>query len=1676
MKPLISLHGRRFDRWGARLLLLASFAYTSVLSLMAQEPVSWWTPVAAPPGAASWAEPPAGRHYQLDRRAAWSVLQRAPVESGATPHPGAVVVLPRPDGRFERFEIVEAPVMAPELAARYPDIKTYVGRGLDDPAATVRVGWSAAGFYAQVLSAHGSYYVDPRQPGDAETHLSYFARDVRFAAPGFTCHVAGEAQPPARLSPDIARRAGPTLRSYRVAIATTGEFTTFHGGVAGALNAVVQIVNRLTGIYEVEVGVRLTLVANNDLVIFPNAATDPFTNADSFSMLFQVQPVLDSVIGPQNYDVGHVFGTDFAPNGVAFLRAACAPTLKGSGVSLAPNPVPDGSWVMVAAHELGHQFGANHTFNGINGGCGPNRNAATAYEPGSGTTIMSYSSICGPDNLKGLEMMDPYFHSISFDEITAHITGAGGSCAVTSSTGNNAPLVSAGTNYFIPARTPFRLTAQAADPDGDFVTYSWEQRDLGPATNLTAGDIGAGPLFRVFNPTSSPVRIFPKLDSLLTGTPSLGETLPVLGRTLNFRVTARDGRPGGGGVNTADMQLTVVSNAGPFLITAPGTSANYAGLQTVTWNVAGTTNAPINVSNVNIRFSVDGGRTFPILLAANTPNDGAETVDVPPVPTTRGRVMVEAVSNVFFDISDNDLVIPPGSQQADLQLSVFAPTVAAQGASFSYLLVVSNAGPDLAAPVVLTNYLPASVSLLSVSNSSGSVTVVPGAVELSSGVLSNGQTIELALTVRPNTLGFITNVATVSSSVPDPFPANNSALKVTSVVGPTPELFAAGAAVVEENFSPLNGVIEIGERVTVGFAIQNAGSVDAPAISAQLLPGGGVTSPSGAAVDYGTIPAGGVIERPMAFTATGTNGGTITAILLIRQAGIFVKTIPYSFPLPDVRTFTHPGGIVISNVNAASPYPSTITVTNLAGQIARVTVTLNKFSHSFPDDVDLALVSPTGQKAMLFSDAGGGQPVTNLVITLDDAATNALPDAFGLSGGNYRPADYEPGEHLIAPAPAGPYPSTFTVFNQQPPNGTWSLYVQDDTVGDAGSISGGWALQLATVAPLNPPGDLRLSLSASNTTTVVGVPLTYTLSVSNLGPAVANAVTVLDTLPAGSTFVDATVSQGGFTNLGGQVRFHLGSLATNAVATATLTVLPGQPGFLTNLAAASAARTELTPADNTASVVTTVEAPAPLIIADGAILVAEGNSPPNGAVDPGETVTVRLRLRNTGTADTTNLVATLQPAGGVQSPAGAQTYGVLVAGAGPGSADFSFTAANLTNGLITATLTLQDGAANLGLVQFVFSLGGSGRFSSTVPIIINDATNAAPYPSAIVVSNVAGVISRVAVVLSNFTHSFPDDVDVLLVGPLGERVVLMSDAGGSVAVNAITLTLDDAAAQSLPDVSGLTTGSFRPTNHAGDAEAADVWPAPAPGGPYAGALAEFAGTDPNGVWSLYVRDDSGGDAGVIAGGWALLIETVSPVSDSADLQLTGIVSTNEIVAGNFLTFAFTVTNKGPADATLVLLSNTVPAGTRLFSAFQSQGTLLNVNGQLLAQLGTVPRNGAASLSLVLAPQVAGIFSNVAAVSAAEVDFALANNRATLFVHALPAPPPVLGPSAGVTTNATFEFALNGQPALSYAIEASTNLVDWVAISTNLPVGGRILFTDTNAAAIPERFYRARQLP
>lgn len=621
-------------------------------------------------------------------------LAKAPLEFT----PGTVVPLeislPNPDGTFDRFKIEESPILEPALAEKFPEIKTYRGQGLDDPAATVRFDLTPAGFHAQVLSPNGAFYIDPYYHLDDSLYISYFKQNY-LGSPEREFHEHFDELDNGSMSdllPDIFHpdsdfdlippleensllRSGGDLRTYQLAVAATGEYTQFHGGtVAAGQAAIVTAINRVNGIYENELAVRLQLVANNDQLVYTNAATDPYSNLNAGALLSENQANVDTVIGNANYDVGHVFST--GGGGLARLGVVGITGQKARGETGQNNPVGDPFYVDYVAHELGHQFGGNHTFNGITGPCGGgNRNASTAYEPGSGTTIQAYAGICDSDNLQ--PNSDPYFHSISFDEMrTLVTTGVANAAATITPTGNTAPTVNAGADYTIPARTPFQLTATGSDPNGDTLTYNWEQRDLGPAQLVTAADNGSSPLFRSFNPTLSPTRTFPQLPDILNNTTTIGEKLPTTNRQLNFRATARDNRSGGGGVNTDDMLVTVVDTGVPFRVTSNNIPTTWlAGtMQTVTWDVAGTTAAPINAANVNIRLSSDGGNTFPTVLAANTPNDGSQEIVVPNINTSNARIQVEAVGNIFFDISD-----------ANFSISAPPPTVSIAPPSISHL-------------------------------------------------------------------------------------------------------------------------------------------------------------------------------------------------------------------------------------------------------------------------------------------------------------------------------------------------------------------------------------------------------------------------------------------------------------------------------------------------------------------------------------------------------------------------------------------------------------------------------------------------------------------------------------------------------------------------------------------------------------------------------------------------------------------------------------------------------------------------------------------------------------------------------------------------------------------------------------------------------------------------------
>ena len=587
-------------------------------------------------------------------------LSRAPHESAEDADLRAVVVpLPTPDGGFANFRVVESPIMEPGLAARFPQIRTYRGRGIDDPSATVRMDRTPHGFHAMVMSSAGSYFVDPYSRGDLDTHIVYNRADLVNSHEGvFSCGVASdELGGKTGGNTDSVELSGDSLRTYRLVVAATGEYTSFHGGtVLDGMSAIVTAINRVNQIYEREVAIRMVLVANNDLVVYTDGASDPYSNNSGYSMLGQNQSNLDAVIGSSNYDMGHVFST--GGGGIANLRAVCNNSYKAQGVTGLPNPVGDPFYVDYVAHEMGHQWGGNHTFNGSYGACsGGNRNPTTAYEPGSGSTIMAYAGICGSHNIQNFS--DDYFHGASFSEIVAYSAGGvGSSCAEVTPTGNTPPVVEAGGSFTIPVSTPFALCGSAVDPDGDVLTYGWEEFDLGPAGHPNTPS-GNAPIFRSFEPTDSPERLFPRTYDLVNNVQTKGEILPSYSRNLNFRLTARDNFSGGGGVGYDTTSLVVSDAGGPFVVTAPDTAVTWTGgtTQVVSWDVAGTDLAPINCDTVDIALSVDGGVSFPLTLLSETPNDGSQAVMMPDLQSATSRVRVSCHGHVFFDISNANFTL-----------------------------------------------------------------------------------------------------------------------------------------------------------------------------------------------------------------------------------------------------------------------------------------------------------------------------------------------------------------------------------------------------------------------------------------------------------------------------------------------------------------------------------------------------------------------------------------------------------------------------------------------------------------------------------------------------------------------------------------------------------------------------------------------------------------------------------------------------------------------------------------------------------------------------------------------------------------------------------------------------------------------------------------------------------
>ena len=611
--------------------------------------------------------------YQLNINQLKSRLNNAPKRKGNLEKSNTVISFPNEKGKLEKYQIFEASILDENLQKQYPNIRSYVGKGIDNPGSLIRFSVTQLGLHAMVLrNDEGSVYIDPFTENN-DSYIVYSSKNLPSIEP-FECKF-DEINTSQKTSPTITSAKEDNandgkLRTFRLAVATTGEYSQFHltrqnispsatdaVKKAAVLSAIAVTMTRVNGLFERDVSLTMQLVANNTAIIFLDATTDGFTNNDSNTLIDESQAVIDFNIGTANYDIGHTFST--GGGGLAQLNSPCVINQKARGITGLPSPIGDAYDIDYVTHEMGHQYGAHHTFNGDAGNCaGANRNLGTAVEPGSGSTIMAYAGLCAPQNVQA--DADSYFHLVSIREMWANITNGNSTCGAISITGNNAPIVNDLPNYTIPISTPFILNANASDSNGDNLTYTWEQLDTEITAYPLVSTATGGPAFRSIPPIVTSKRYFPNQATIISGFLSNPyEVLPSVGRTMKFGVNVRDNRINGGQTASKETTVTVAGGSGPFKVTSQSADVIWSAgtAQTITWDVANSNLAPVNCSFVNILLSTDAGLTFPITLASNVANDGSHEIVVPNNATNKARIKVESAGNIFYSINAKNITI-----------------------------------------------------------------------------------------------------------------------------------------------------------------------------------------------------------------------------------------------------------------------------------------------------------------------------------------------------------------------------------------------------------------------------------------------------------------------------------------------------------------------------------------------------------------------------------------------------------------------------------------------------------------------------------------------------------------------------------------------------------------------------------------------------------------------------------------------------------------------------------------------------------------------------------------------------------------------------------------------------------------------------------------------------------
>jgi len=588
------------------------------------------------------------------------------------------ISLPNNEGSSTQYTYQENSVLSSELQKKFPEIKSFKGKSLDGKQ-TIHFNYSPyQGFNAIIFNQNKTSYIDSYST-DLKTYITYEKSDTE-KSESFSCKTLNNSNEisflnkvPQTLS--TKNKSNSALRKYRLAVATTVEYSQFHlnnysinntlserDKKAIVMSAITTAINRVNSIYEKELSITFELVADNENIIFID--NDEYSNDEGGLMIKENQEIIDKTIGNSNYDIGHVFST--GGGGIAYLAKACQNKFKAGGVTGLPAPINDPYYVDYVSHEIGHQLGANHIFTSTKGYCGDNKAFLTSIEPGSGSSIMGYAGICGTENIQ--ENSDPYFSAINIEEINNFINKLG-SCSKNLFTGNSKPEIKINkTNFTIPHSTPFKLSAEATDDNQDDLTYHWEQIDPSTNSDLPTSTNQKGALFRSLKPSKNNFRYFPSYDKILVNkltiqkntVPIEWETLPSVERILNFALTVRDNNPNGGLTDRKDIKIQV-TNSGPFKVTSQNTTENWkAGEEkTITWDTANTNNNDVNTTHVKILLSLDGGLTWNYTLKESTPNNGSYNFIVPYSigNTSDARLMIQPTNNIYFAINTNNFII-----------------------------------------------------------------------------------------------------------------------------------------------------------------------------------------------------------------------------------------------------------------------------------------------------------------------------------------------------------------------------------------------------------------------------------------------------------------------------------------------------------------------------------------------------------------------------------------------------------------------------------------------------------------------------------------------------------------------------------------------------------------------------------------------------------------------------------------------------------------------------------------------------------------------------------------------------------------------------------------------------------------------------------------------------------